>query len=139
MEHLARADHKKNHYKEDLFMVGRILVFLVVLVNLCGCAQQFYPVCRHRAIYAAIVAGETYPVRIVRGKSTFQGWHVQAQYWDGEWHWLTVNDFGCVVESDQDGFYPIETWSVDDYYKSRFGILTNIWGYGDLITHNKGS
>ena len=119
-------------------MVRIIVILIICIVNLSACTPTFQPVCRHKAIYAAIVVGERYPVRIVRGKSAARGMHVQAQYFDGEWKWLTVNDFGEITESDQDGFYPFETWDINEYYTSRFGILTNIAGYGSMITNSYG-
>ena len=115
-------------------MVRIIVILMICIVNLSACTAHFTPWCRHKAIYAAIVVGEKYPVRIVRGKSTSRGWHVQAQYWDGEWKWLEVNNFGEIVESDKDGFYPFEAYEVDEYFESRFGTLTNIAGYGNMIT-----
>lgn len=119
-------------------MVRIIVILIICIVNLSACTAKFTPWCRHKAVYAAIVVGEKYPVRIVLGKSTARGMHVQAQYFDGEWKWLTVNDFGEITESDQDGFYPFETWDINEYYTSRFGILTNIAGYGSMITNSYG-
>ena len=104
----------------------KYIAIAIVLLTGCSHYQHFTPWCRHKAIYAAIVAGEKYPVRILRGKSTVTGYHVQAQYWDGKWRWLEVDNFGNIKETDQDGFYPEEIYDINEYFWTRFGSLINI-------------
>ena len=120
-------------------MVRIIVILIICIVNLSACTPTFQPVCRHKAIYAAIVVGEKYPVQIARGRTENGGYHAQARYKPlTEWKWLSVDDSGFIFESNQDGFYPLEYWNVDTYFQLCFGQLTNIAGYGTMITNTYG-
>ena len=75
-------------------MKRSVLVSLVFLVLfLIGCVHQWYPACRHTALFTASVVGEDYPVRFVIG--TYKGEkHVEAQAKiDGEWQWIGMYKF----------------------------------------------
>jgi hypothetical protein len=85
-----------------------------------ACAPTWTPVCRHQAMYAAIVVGEKYPTRIVAGKTT-TGRHAQAQaYIPPSWVWLGVDGWGNVWVVDQDKFTPDKTYTPDEYYLKTF-------------------
>lgn len=107
----------------------KTFVILLVLACLIGCSGvEMRPVCRHDAVYCAIVASERYPaVRIVcgeikipqHGKRTKTPYlvvkHAQAQALiDGSWEYLILR-FGVVkMASDQylHNFIPQKEYSV---------------------------
>jgi len=103
------------------------LPLLVVMIfcfgiALPGCMASYWkPVCRHKAVYAAITAGEDVPVRIARGVTGKATWHAQAQgLIDEKWCWLGVKN-GWIVITEQDRFYPIEYYSIEEYLNKNFG------------------
>jgi len=100
---------------------------LIIALLLCGCAQTWQPKCRHDAMYAALVVGEFYPVRIVSG-TTKTGRHAQAQaYIAPEWVWLDVDKQGLIVAGRQDRFEPDRTYTVWEYYLNTFAEDSIKW------------
>ena len=100
---------------------------LLLLVLCCfgiapGCMDSYWkPVCRHNAVYAAITAGEDVPVRIARGVTGKAKWHAQSQgLIDEKWCWLGVKN-GWIVITEQDRFYPIEYYTLQEYFNKNFG------------------
>ncbi len=102
-------------------------VVIAIALLIAGCAHTWEPVCRHKAMYAALVVGEQYPVRIVTG-TTSTGRHAQAQtqlcY---GWVWLGVDKYGHIWESGQDRFTPDRYYTTGEYYKE----LEEKWHYRD--------
>ena len=91
-------------------MKKRILLILLCSLFVVGCAatQTWEPVCKHRAIYAAIIVGEYHPVRIGIGPSTRTDgiYHAQAEVLiNGKWQPLRLF-FSEVVTGEQDSFIP---------------------------------
>lgn len=82
------------------------LIATTILLASCGPKIIGKPVCRHNALFVAMVAGEVHPVRIVYGPVVGDEGtgHVQAQaYIDGKWRWLTLIN-GQVYDSDREEF-----------------------------------
>lgn len=103
---------------------SKIILIILMFLLLSGCAAHYFdPVCRHKAIYAAITAGEKYPVKIMRGpvKGDELARHVQAiAIIDGKTHWLVVVG-GQVQTGKQDSWFtPIEELSVEEFLFSEF-------------------
>lgn len=101
------------------------LIAIALILILSGCGHTMYPVCRHKAMLAAIVAAESgHHVRIASGITKSGGHHAQAEALiDGEWQWLCVGRMWDVYTCEQDHFTPLERWTVNDYYVSRFWHL----------------
>ena len=69
-------------------------------------------VCRHQAIFAAIVFGDFYPVRVAVGPGR-NAWHAQAEaYIQGEWRWL-MKSGNAVQVGKRDVFTPIYHLTLD--------------------------
>ena len=67
-------------------------------------------VCRHKAVLAALVFANEYPVRIAWGPVNEEsGYHAQAQaYIKGEWRWLRVFAYGSEIQveiGEQDNWF----------------------------------
>ena len=62
-------------------------------------------VCRHKAVLAALVYCEEYPVRVAWGPMNEEsGYHSQAQaYIKGEWRWLRVFAYGSEIQVEIGG------------------------------------
>lgn len=90
----------------------RWLPVLVVLLCLgCSTTVGWKPVCRHKALYAASVVGESHEVRIAWGPG-----HVEAQALvEGEWRPLAL-DGGWIIVKNR-GFKPTWYESFGDYTK----------------------
>jgi hypothetical protein len=75
-----------------------------------GCAHvhEWQPVCRHKAVLAATVAGEDlHPVRIQIGEMAAGGRHAQAQAWiRGEWRYLEFDGVAVWTGEKDAGFEP---------------------------------
>jgi len=106
-------------------MIKTTTLILTALL-LVGCGHAFYPKCRHKAVLAGITVAEYgYPVRIVSG-TTKDGRHAQAQaFIDSRWQWLRVGDRWEVYTTGMDNFMPDQTWTVNDYYESRFSDIVD--------------
>ena len=95
---------------------------IIILFFLSACTPCFEPVCRHKAVLAAITAGEYFPVRIASGPNYTGGRHAQAEAKiNGIWEWLSIGSNNLVYVSGQDNFNPDEYSSVDYYFATRFG------------------
>lgn len=76
-------------------------------------------VCRHQAVYAALVYGEHYQTKIDFGPTQRDPyiWHAQAKaFINGEWVYLTVSN-GHIWRSKQDKFISINSYQVNDFVK----------------------
>lgn len=112
----------------------KIILIILSVLMLSGChSLQYKGVCRHSAMYAALVYGEHYPVRLVSGECTNRDcWHVQAQYKtkDGEWKWLETNGY-WVWSGDKDWWFkPPYTYRTPKQYllnkiKTKIDTSTN--------------
>jgi hypothetical protein len=61
------------------------------------------------------------PVRIARGVTGKATWHAQAQAQiDGKWCWLGVEETWVVI-TGKDGFYPVEYYTLQEYFNKTFG------------------
>ena len=90
------------------------LLVILVLLSLCSCAT-WQPVCRHDAVYAAIVVGEEYPVRFVYGTYRTQK-HIRAQAKiNGQWQY--IEPFGNVIRIGKSDpfFFEEEIFSFQEY------------------------
>ena len=78
-------------------------------------------VCRHKAVLAALVYCEEYPVRIAWGPMNEEsGYHAQAQaYIKGGWCWLRVFAYGSEMQVEiggqDDWFIVSETFTLKGY------------------------
>lgn len=110
-----------------IFWKTRALIFLnamiISVLMFPGCGPAYRTKCRHNALTAAIVAAEQgHHVRIASGV-TSDGRHAQAEALiDDEWLWLCVGPWD-VYPCEQDNFVPMQRWTVNDYYVSRFWHL----------------
>ena len=78
-------------------------------------------------MYAALVVGEFYPVRIVSG-TTKNGRHAQAQaYIASAGVWLDVSR-ETIWEAEQDRFTPDKTYTVGEYFNKTFNEMLEEWG-----------
>ena len=122
-----------------------IILLLLTVLLLPACYGQIIvrPMCRHYANITSSAAGEKGPVRIVRGRmynGTDDDYHVQCQFYeDGKWHWIELDEFGNVITTARDDFYPFKYWSDEkqemvfdyqyftpqEYYKRTFARLLN--------------
>lgn len=89
-------------------MKKTLIAALIATTMLLSCGPKIIgkPVCRHNALFVAMVAGEVHPVRIVYGPVVGDEGtgHVQTQaYIDGRWQWLTLIN-GQVYQSDREEF-----------------------------------
>lgn len=93
-------------------------LFGALILTLVGCSahQPIKGVCRHDAVYAAIVYGEDHPARIRFGPTKIRSvWHAQAQVLiKDRWLWLKAQN-GTVWISEQDDFDPLNTYTVKDF------------------------
>lgn len=107
--------------KSLYFIILSCVVFLLI-----GCThhQRWEGVCRHKALYCALVVGEYYETRLAYGKTDKDGeYHTQAQVHMGdEWLWLKNKGSYCVI-GDQDKF------TILKYYKPKQTL-----SWFDLIT-----
>jgi len=96
-----------------------IIILSAILLSSCEIGgESREAVCRHKAVMAALVYSEYYPVRIVRGPSDNGEYHVQAQaYIDGKWRFLAISPVQITVSTEeQDDFYtPEKTFNVRFY------------------------
>ncbi|MDQ5985909.1 MAG: hypothetical protein CSYNP_01626 [Syntrophus sp. SKADARSKE-3] len=95
----------------------RFLICICLIFLLCSCATVHSGVCRHNALYAAVVMGERYDVRIDFGPSSLNPniWHAQAKAMiGGEWQWLQVRG-NHVWVGRKDEFDPMNSFSVGDF------------------------
>lgn len=89
---------------------------ILICLFLTGCTWYGVPYCRHKAVYCALVASETYPVRIARGK-VFLSKHAQAQAFDNtSWRCLDV-DNGFIVFTACPFTEITEYMPVEDYFE----------------------
>jgi len=90
------------------------LFLLFILLSFCSCAT-WQPVCRHDAVYSAIVVGEEYPVRFVHGTYKTQK-HIRAQAKiDGQWQY--IEPFGNVIKIGKSDplFFEEKIFSFQEY------------------------
>ena len=102
---------------EKAFLKGLALILAAILlaVWLTSCAHSMQAKCRHTAVFAALVYGEQYPVRIAVGPGKSAN-HAQAQaYIDGEWTWLQVRD--GPEEGKQERFRPTRYYNLEGFLK----------------------
>lgn len=125
----------------------KLSIFIAIILLMSGCAYVFAESdcpevavqkdfslkqfkgdlwCRHRAILAAIVYGEYYPVRLQIGPIKCGGFHVQAQaFIYGKWEWLRLDYQNRPYVGKQDDFFtPQEISTIEEYLdkeKSTFG------------------
>ena len=95
---------------------------LLLVFILAGCATlNVDPVCRHKALYAAVTLGERHPVRIVIGETNLDVMnHAQTQVFiENEWKWVSVVGDSVFV-SKMDQFYPRRELSPDEFYNEIF-------------------
>ena len=103
------------------------IILLIFLLTACAVPVQhehvFKPVCRHQAVYAALVMSDhNYHVRIARGPAYDYGeWHAQAQaFIGGKWQPLCVSDQGIYLCDLNDWFEPMFYNSLADYFERQF-------------------
>jgi len=96
----------------------RILLICILSCLLFSCVSgRTRGLCRHKAIYCAIVYGDLHhvPVRIAYGPSTYKpnSYHCQAQaYINGEWKWLTQVGDSVVIGEQDYWFTPTQYFDV---------------------------
>jgi len=96
---------------------------VIFMMLFSGCANQsIRGECRHSAVYAAIVMGEEYPVRIISGPSyKAKAWHAQAEAQiEGEWKALCVAEDYVYVCQRHNWFEPLGYKSVRSYMEQQF-------------------
>ena len=93
-----------------------LLVFSLILVS-CLSGESREAVCRHKAVIAALIYGEHYPVRIVYGPTDNQEYHCQAQALiDGNWEFLDITPSQVFVSTGkQDNFTIIAQYGVKKF------------------------
>jgi hypothetical protein len=90
------------------------IVFSAVISLCCSCAE-WQPVCRHDAVYAAIVVGEQHSVRFVHGNYRTQK-HVRAQAKiNGKWVWIEPGSGAIRIGKDDPWFCPTKIYSYKQY------------------------
>lgn len=91
-----------------------ILILVPILFLSCEVGgESREAVCRHKAVMAALVYSEYYPVRIAYGHINGEdGYHCQAQVCIGEtWYSLTVVPSQVdIVTDEMDDWYTIERY-----------------------------
>lgn len=93
----------------------RYLLVALLVFALAACAPSQVGVCRHRAVYSAIVMSESYPVRIAVGDAG-TGRHAQAQARiNGNWQWLKMGPDYWVTVGDQESFTPDQYYTLQAY------------------------
>jgi len=87
-----------------------IIVLLLFSCDLGGESRE--AVCRHKAVMAALVYSEYYPVRIAHGPNNIGGYHCQAQACiDGQWYFLHVIPAQIdIVTNEKDEWYTISRY-----------------------------
>ncbi len=97
-----------------------LLMLLFITLFLFSCTSQVLQIkCRQRAVMAALVMGEKYPVRIISGPTKSGVWHSQAQAYRDGWKWLDT-DRRFVFEDAKDDFIPEREHNVKEYLKWQF-------------------
>jgi len=97
-------------------IIGSLCITIGACLFLNSCSI-WEPVCRHDAVYAAIVVGEDYPVRFVYGDYGRKK-HVRAQAKiNGEWVW--IEPFMSIVRIGKNDFRfrPTMVYSYEEYMK----------------------
>lgn len=101
-------------------------LWLILTLITISCTPYVNGVCRHNAMYNALVLGDVAhkKVRIAWGPTSFKGInHAQAQaFVDGEWRWLCFDG----AEPDfcnQDNFEIIKYYTPKEFYNHFFGYL----------------
>jgi len=95
-----------------------IVLLLIIAVPSCDIGgESRNAICRHKAVTAASVYGEYYPVRIVRGPTGNGEYHAMCQaYINGEWKFLGIPIQIIVDTVDKPEWFTItETYSLKDY------------------------
>lgn len=115
--------------KHEIMAEIRHCLIIIMLIASSACTtiqadkeRVFQPVCRHNAVYAAVVAGDFYPVRIARGPAYDYGeWHAQAQALiKGKWQPLCVDGNGVYPCKSHYWFEPMFYNSLADYFDRQF-------------------
>lgn len=96
------------------------LVAVLLVLLLCSCAyHQWHPVCRHDAVYCAVVVGEEFSVRFAYGSHGHNNKHVVAQaYIDDEWICLGV-ERGVIVAAKKDYRFAVTDMFTFSEYMER--------------------
>lgn len=95
-------------------------IALILLLALVGCTHTLTPVCRHNAMYAALTAGETMPVRLARGEAAGGVMHLEAQvFYDGKWWYVDNKTLALSIQPNLE-FTIHEYWSVPAYFDYKF-------------------
>ena len=95
------------------------LLLILLFLTLTACTHTLTPVCRHNAMYAALTACETMPVRLARGEVN-SATHVEAQvFHDNRW-WYVDNKTLALSIQPNAVFTIQEYWSVPAYFDHYF-------------------
>jgi len=106
-----------------------IVPVTLAILLMAGCGAK-RGMCRHESVYSAMVFGESHPVRIAVGKTKTNGYHSQAQYYNGKgWKWLSRSG-RAVAEGAQDWYFTPETYVTineffTEYWMRRFKEIAN--------------
>jgi len=108
-------DLSSEKQKEDSILMKKLILSLFVLCFVCSCTI-WQPICRHDAVYAAIVVGEKYPVRFVCGEYKTQK-HVRAQALiNGKWLFIEpVGKGGIRIGKIDPWFRPTKFYTFREY------------------------
>ena len=120
-------------------LIIAVLVFLVCSSCDGTSGEVRGAVCRHKAVLAALVYCEEYPVRVAWGPvNEKEGYHSQAQAYipgesggAGEWRWLRVFAYGSEIQveiGEQDDWFTVtRTFTLKefldwDWFNRGYGI-----------------
>ena len=96
------------------------LALILLLLALVGCTHTISPVCRHNAMYAAVTACETMPVRMARGETETGVMHVEAQvFHEGKWWYVDKVTFKLVNQPNV-AFTVCGYETVTDFFDMQF-------------------
>jgi len=103
-----------------------VLVGIVMASCMVG-GESREAVCRHKAVMAALVYAEHYPVRIAYGRTHDGGYHCQAQaYIGGQWCFLRVIPQQIdVITDEQDDWYTVSRYFELDEFFDRMYVMKN--------------
>lgn len=97
-----------------------IRTLIIIALTLTACTHTLTPVCRHTAMYAAVTACETMPVRMATGETAGGVAHVEAQvFHDGRWRYVDSVTFE-IIDYPNMAFTVCGYEPVTDFFDTQF-------------------
>ena len=126
-----------DRYLRATFITLGITAILIWVILATGCAyRSLYEakikgVCRHEAVYAAVVMGEKYPVRIAGGLWSLPGraavLHSVAQAKIGDtWEWLCIDFPSVAVCKGDPNFQPKHYYGLMEWIERDIALVGGV-------------